>query len=209
MKLDKPQEDRLWLSALLYIAFGLTILFIVSFLLFAQSRRHDAMNAPEKPTADGIVVLTGMSDERIRQGLALLGEGYAKRALVSGVHKSANMDRILSFAEFDPAKISCCVDLDYRATNTVGNAGETAMWVRTHGYRSIIMVTSTHHIPRSLIELRRVIPNVLIHPYPVNAPGVQIQSWWRYPGTLGLLLGEYVRYLLSLFDLTGDHMVLS
>ncbi len=94
MKLDKPQEDRLWLSALFYIAFGLTILFIVSFLLFAQGRRHDAMNAPEKPTADGIVILTGMSDERIRQGLALLGEGYAKRALVSGVHKSADMDRV-------------------------------------------------------------------------------------------------------------------
>jgi uncharacterized SAM-binding protein YcdF (DUF218 family) len=209
MKLDQPREHRPWLSVLLYIALALAVLFVISFLLFAQGRRYDAINTPEKPTADGIVILTGMSDERIRQGLALLGEGYAKRALVSGVHKSADMDKILSFAEFDAEKISCCVDLDYRATNTVGNAGETAMWVRIHGYRSIIMVTSTHHIPRSLIELRRVIPNVFIHPYPVNAPGVQIQSWWRYPGTLGLLLGEYVRYLLSLFDLTGNHMVLS
>ena len=209
MKLDPPRQNKIWLSALLYIAIGLSVLFIISFLLFAQGRRYDAINTPEKPTADGIVILTGMSDERIRQGLALLGEGHAKRALVSGVHKSADMDKILSFAEFDAAKIACCVDLDYRATNTVGNAGETAMWVRVHGYRSIIMVTSTHHIPRSLIELRRVIPNVLIHPYPVNARGVEIQSWWRYPGTLTLLLGEYVRYLLSLFDLTGDHMSLS
>lgn len=209
MKLDQPREHRLWLSVLLYITLALAVLFVISFLLFAQGRRYDAINTPEKPTADGIVILTGMSDERIRQGLALLGEGYANRALVSGVHKSADMDKILSFAEFDVAKISCCVDLDYRATNTVGNAGEAAIWVRIHGYRSIIMVTSTHHIPRSLIELRRVIPNVFIHPYPVNATGVQIQSWWRYPGTLGLLLGEYVRYLLSLFDLTGNHMVLS
>ena len=79
MKLDQPREHRLWLSVLLYIALALAVLFVISFLLFAQGRRYDAINTPEKPTADGIVILTGMSDERIRQGLALLGEGYAKR----------------------------------------------------------------------------------------------------------------------------------
>lgn len=205
MRIDPPPENKIWLQTLLYLGLGLGMLFLVSFLLFAQGRRHDALTPPEKPRADGIVILTGTSDERIRQGLALLEDGHAERALVSGVHQSLDMDKILSFADFDPQKIICCVDLDYRATNTVGNAGETAMWVRIHDYRSIILVTSTHHIPRSLIELRRVIPNVLIHPYPVNAHGVRIQSWWRYPGTFGLLLGEYVRYLLSLFDLTGDY----
>jgi hypothetical protein len=51
MKLDQPQENRLWLSVLLYIALALAILFVISFLLFAQGRRYDAINTPEKPTA--------------------------------------------------------------------------------------------------------------------------------------------------------------
>jgi uncharacterized SAM-binding protein YcdF (DUF218 family) len=200
-----PEKNSTWVIIGSGLAAGLVFVFVLTFILFAEGRRDAAMTPATQQTADGVVILTGKSDERIKSGLSLLAAGKVKRALVSGVHETLNMNDVLGFATFDAELISCCVDLDYRATNTVGNAGEAAMWAEIHGYRSIILVTSTHHMPRSLIEMRRVMPHIRFIAHPVNPPGVQLQSWWRYPGTLWLLLGEYTRYLFALFDLTGNH----
>ena len=54
--------------------------------------------------------------------------------------------------------MTCCVDLDYSAINTEGNAIETKRWAHRRGIRSLIVVTSNYHMPRAMAELRASFP---------------------------------------------------
>ncbi len=206
MSLTSAKKPRGWIRGLFWLSGCVLLIYFLSFVLFAEGRRTDAKKQLRTPQADGIVVLTGSSHRRIEQGLNLMADKRGRRVLITGVHKNVTMDNIFEIPVIESAKIECCVDLDYRATNTVGNAKEAALWARVHGYRSLILVTSTQHIPRTLIEMRRAMPHIRLIAYPVNPLGIRFDAWWKYPGTFTLLLGEYTRYLLALFDLAGAHV---
>jgi len=59
-------------------------------------------------------------------------------------------------------------------------------------------VTADYHMPRSLLEFRRAMPDVEILVHPVFPDQVHRSIWWRSPGTASLLIGEYNKYLLAL-----------
>ena len=90
----------------------------------------------------------------------------------------------------------CCVDLDKRALNTKSNAFETTAWVRQQGFRSLIVVTSTYHMPRTLIELRQAMPDVELLPYPVKSPRLE-EQWWSDPRTAWVLGKEYLKFITA------------
>src|SRR5262249_6077414 len=96
-----------------------------------------------------------------------------------------------------PARAACCVDLGRSAENTIGNATETAVWVNKHGYKSLIVVTATYHMPRSLMELRVALPDTKFVPYPVFPDRVRMDEWWRDGETSGILAFEYLKFLGS------------
>src|SRR5215470_17630251 len=91
--------------------------------------------------ADGIVVLTGGAS-RISDAIELLAAGRGKRLLISGVHRTTSTAEIARIMPRYQALVSCCVDLDHSAINTVGNAVETRRWVKDRGFSSLIVVTS-------------------------------------------------------------------
>lgn len=106
----------------------------------------------EGRTTDAIVVPTGAAG-RIDRGLALLQAGQARRMLVTGVAPGVR-PRDLARAYRTPRRLfDCCVDLGADAVDTRSNAEETGRWVRTHGYRSVRLVTSDWHLPRARMEL--------------------------------------------------------
>ena len=98
----------------------------------------------------------------------------------------------------DPAKFSCCVDIDHVALETVGNAAQTARWARDHGFDELILVTNNYHIPRSLLELKRAAPKVRFIPYPVVNSDLANWSWMKRPDTARVLFAEYLKYLGAL-----------
>jgi len=158
-------------------------------------------DAPDDKT-DAIVVLTGGS-ERLAEGLRLLAAGRAAKLFVSGVGKDVELASLLQGLPPgvplpDPAERACCIALGHGADNTMGNARETAGWMASQGFRSLRLVTADYHMPRSLIEFRRAMPDVRITGHPVFPPQVMRTGWWRWPGTTGLLIGEYDKLLLSL-----------
>ena len=71
--------------------------------------------------ADGIVVLTG-GDSRVSDALALLAAGRANRLLISGVYTGTTTSDIARQVVDYNRLLACCVDLDYSAYNTLGNA---------------------------------------------------------------------------------------
>ena len=143
---------------------------------------------------DGIVALTGGA-ERITDAINLLAKGYASRLLITGVNERTTRDEIARLNPGQRVLLDCCVDLDYRARNTIGNAIETRRWVRDNHFRSVIVVTSNYHMPRTLIELDNVLPEARVVPYPVVNEQRRPDNWWRDPATLRLLVAEYTKFL--------------
>ena len=145
---------------------------------------------------DSIVVLTGGS-LRLKTGLTLLQEGRAERLYVSGVHRGVDVQQLLRNARQSPDAAECCISLGHEADDTAGNAAETSAWMAKHGYRSMRLVTAAYHMPRSLIEFRNTMPDVRIITHPVFPAKVKLDAWWRWPGTAGLIFGEYSKYLVA------------
>ena len=162
--------------------------------------------APEDTASrsDAIVVLTGGSG-RLAEGLDLLGRGLAKKLFVSGVYQGVEVDELLRISRESPQDLLCCVSLGYDATDTSGNARESAQWMKKNGFESLRVVTASYHLPRSLLEFRRAMPEVLLIPHPVFPSAVHLENWWLWPGTAKLIIGEYMKYLAScaFYLLTG------
>lgn len=147
--------------------------------------------------ADAIVVLTG-GQSRLDAAIDLLKAGKGKRLLISGVHPSAGRDQLRRAMGADHALFACCVDIDRAALDTIGNAAESAKWVQHHGYRKVIVVTNNYHMPRTLLEMERLIEGVELQPYPVVNTDLHDGRWLTKPEALRVLVTEYAKYLASL-----------
>jgi uncharacterized SAM-binding protein YcdF (DUF218 family) len=146
---------------------------------------------------DAIVVLTGGS-LRLESGIDLLREGKGRKLFVSGVNQQVDLDDLLGISGHAPDWALCCIVLGHRADNTLGNAQETAQWIRGQGFRSLRLVTAWYHMPRSLLEFDRAMPEIDIVAHPVFPDQVKQERWWAWRGTALLLVNEYVKYLGAL-----------
>jgi uncharacterized SAM-binding protein YcdF (DUF218 family) len=152
---------------------------------------------------DSIIVLTGGTG-RLEAGLQLLSEGYAKLLFISGVARGLDVQALLKLFSGNRSDFVCCIIIGYRADNTAGNAVETAKWIVENKFNSLRLVTASYHMPRSLFEFRRKMPNIKIVPHPVFPPQFKRQNWWRWPGSAQLLASEFNKYLISKIGLNRD-----
>lgn len=150
---------------------------------------------PDRET-DAIVVLTGGS-LRLETGFELLSRRLAKKLFVSGVRRGVQIEELLRVTGLTAEDMECCITLGYKAGDTGENARESASWLKANDIRSIRLVTSGYHMPRSLLEFSGTVPAVEIVPHPVFAEHVMLDEWWRRPGTAGLVMAEYNKYLLA------------
>jgi uncharacterized SAM-binding protein YcdF (DUF218 family) len=146
--------------------------------------------------ADGIVVLTGGAS-RIADAIELLAAGRGKRLLISGVHRTTTTAEIARIMPRYEGLVACCVDLDHSAVNTVGNATETRRWARARGFGSLIVVTSAYHMPRTMAELEKQMPDTLLVPFPVVTEKLRNEPWWASAPTARLILSEYAKFVVA------------
>ena len=190
-------------------ALGIVILmalvWLVGFLRFTDSIAREV--PPKEIKADAIAVLTGGA-QRLGAGFSLLREGRGAKLFVSGVNTDVRPNDLHALAvEYNTKAWAdfphCCVELGFQAQDTRGNASEIADWVDAENIESLIVVTSNYHMPRAQVELHAALPGIRIHPHPVIARTVMLGSWWKWPGSLMLLIGEYHKLLLAGFRLMG------
>jgi uncharacterized SAM-binding protein YcdF (DUF218 family) len=146
--------------------------------------------------SDGIVVLTGGAS-RIADAIELLAAGRGKRLLISGVHRTTSTTEIARINPRYQGLVACCVDLDYSAVNTVGNATETRRWARERGFTSLIVVTSAYHMPRTMAELAKQMPDTVLVPFPVVTEKLRNEPWWASAPTARLILSEYAKFVVA------------
>jgi uncharacterized SAM-binding protein YcdF (DUF218 family) len=146
--------------------------------------------------ADGIVVLTG-GTARVSDALELLAAGRGKRLLITGVNPGTTTGDIArEVVDYDRV-LACCVDLDYSAVNTLGNAVQARRWALAQRFHSLIVVTSAYHMPRALAELSHQLPDAALIPYPVVSDRLRTEPWWSNGATTRLVLSEYLKYLAA------------
>ena len=94
--------------------------------------QHFVLTLPQQPRGalqftDGIVVMTG-GQQRLNDGLKLLNDGKAEKMLISGVGEGVNRAVLVQELALDDSQaelLFCCVELDFTAGNTRGNATAT------------------------------------------------------------------------------------
>lgn len=168
------------------------LLVAAGFLVFVYSIHREPPRTAAR--ADGIVVLTG-GTARIAAGIRLLARKRADRLLISGVNVRTTAAELARRTPGHNGLFECCIDVGYKALDTIGNAAETREWVEKHQFASLIVVTSSYHMPRSLAELHRALPGVELHPYAVVPASVRADDWYTNPGTAKLLFWEYAKFV--------------
>lgn len=167
--------------------------FVIGFALFSE--RVSRMGQPsEIQPADAIVVLTG-GQARIEAALELLQQNKGERLLISGVNAATSKVALRHAFDEENKLFDCCIDVGYAAKNTVENATETNSWLRAHDYRTVILVTNNYHMARSLLELQRLDPRLIIQPYPVVNSDLSNGKWMLQQEVVRVLLAEYMKYL--------------
>ncbi len=185
---------------LLRLAAFLALIWVIGLVLFI-AELPESVEQPERHT-DAIVVPTGGS-ERLQEGMRLLIHGLAAKLFISGVNVDTKIGDLVASLPAgaerpSTALVDCCIVIGHAADSTLGNAAETAAWMKAEGFHSLRLVTADYHMPRSLLEFRRAMPDVEILIHPVFPDQVKRSTWWRSPGTASLLIGEYDKYLLAL-----------
>ncbi len=141
-------------------------------------------------TADAIIVLTG-GNNRLEYGLELLANNAADTLFVSGVGTNVGVDDILRQVPNNiRSKISAKqIIIGGKAENTIGNAQEVQEWlekpINGSEYKKIILVTSSYHMPRSVLEFSSLMPELSI----ITAPVITNDN--------ELVFSEYNKYLAS------------
>lgn len=145
-----------------------------------------------RTTTDGIVIFTG-GKTRLEVALDLFQQNKGKYLLVSGVNPDSTLPQ-----RIEKLSLSSRITLGFDALNTAGNAQETAIWAHTHHIKTIRLITSNYHMPRSLFELKSVLPDVEIIPHPVVRDSFLNPRWWFDSETLYLVIQEYNKFLFAL-----------
>ena len=157
--------------------------------------------------ADAIVVVTGGAG-RLDRAIQLLKEGKGHKLLISGVHYRNSNRTLFARFDLDDEIINCCIDLDREALNTVANATQTALWAKENNFKSLIIVTSAYHMPRTLLEMRRAAPTVEFQSDLVAGPtGQSLLSRLFNRNTVHLLSKEYFKLLASVVHGTTERLL--
>lgn len=180
-----------------WLVFGVLTIFAawaLGFVLFARYINSYEIDTSTK--TDAIIVLTG-GRNRISEGIRLLNENLADKLFISGVPENISINQIEKQAKIK-ADDENKIELGRKAKNTIENAIETEEWIKKNDIKSIRLVTSSYHIPRSLQEFIIYVTmenNLEVVLNPIYSPNVNLK-WWKSWGTFRLLMMEYNKFLI-------------
>ncbi len=176
----------------LLVVLGLAL---ASFQKFVLTLPNDETKLPAP--IDGLVVATG-GQLRIQKGVELLAGGKADRMLISGVGKGITKELLkenLAISNHQAHFFDCCVEIEFTATDTNGNAQATFEWMKKYELDDILLVSANYHLPRAEIIFKQYLPENSLYFQAVNPPDLKLSAWYSNWQTTRLLLKEYLKYI--------------
>ena len=180
----------------------LAVYLVLAIVSFIGGLQHFVLTLPQTPQGklqftDGIVVMTG-GQQRLDDGLRLLTAQKGGKMLISGVGEGVNRAVLVQELDLDDHKaelLFCCVELDFEAGNTRGNAIAARSWALDHDMHSLRLFTASYHMPRALLVFAREMPEFDLYQWPVVPADLNLSGWWRDRAMMRLLTREYAKYL--------------
>ncbi len=192
----------------------LAIFWIGGFFFFIHSIPLDAEDKVSK--TDAIVVWTGWNC-RVSTGIDLLAQGISDKLFISGIrggypHLTFDKCKLhASNSSFEAAtlqqemvRLRPKITLGVSALSTIGNAMETAKWAEASGVKSVRLVTTGIHLPRSLMEFQRYMPDIRVIPHPVPLEHFDHRDWYNSLDVFKICAREYTKYALFLLGIRPE-----
>ena len=165
------------------------ILYFMSFINFLFNVDKNFM---VKNNINNIVVLTG-NVGRLAVGLDLMDNNINSRMLITGVAKGVKYSDIIKNRDSKKDRI----DLGYNAQSTLGNALETALWVKERNINDIILITDNWHMPRTLLLFKASMPNREIVPYALKTVNFEFKEYLQFYNRTFFIYEEHMKYIIS------------
>ena len=145
-----------------------------------------------------VVVATGGSN-RILKGINLIEDNIERKMLITGVGKGISKIEIAKAINANQKQsniLNCCVDLDLTAINTQGNAMEASEWLKKNDSKNSFLVTANYHMPRLILEFKRVNPRINLNIIPVK-PDLDPINKMYLPNNFILISKEYLKFVIT------------
>jgi uncharacterized SAM-binding protein YcdF (DUF218 family) len=161
----------------------------------------DKNNKNNKNNINNIVVLTGNAG-RLAVGLDLMDNNINSRMLINninsrmlitGVAKGVKYSDIIKNRDSKKDRI----DLGYNAQSTLGNALETALWIKERNINDIILITDNWHMPRTLLLFKASMPNREIVPYALKTVNFEFKEYLQFYNRTFFIYEEHMKYIIS------------
>jgi uncharacterized SAM-binding protein YcdF (DUF218 family) len=179
-----------------------TVAPIIGMTSYYRFKQQMLVTYDDTAQADVVIALTG-GRGRLDAAVKLLKEGRADNLFVSGVNREVDIEQLAeSIVDLTPA-LRKKIQLGYGAANTFGNSREVLYMVRSKGLlrgqpiKAIIVVTNFYHMPRAMLELAAVVPEVTLYPYPVFPRDFDEKIWFKSYSNVKLALSEWMKYYIT------------
>ena len=175
---------------LLMSVISISLLWFGGFLVFSQyiKKTQDSLLK-----TDAIVVLTG-GKNRIAEALKLFNNDMAEILIISGVSDKVSLKELQKENKTILTRNKGQIIIGREATNTNQNAIEVSDAIRRNNVKSIRLVTSYYHMPRSKAEILAHNPDVNIVIHPVYSQNVS-SKWWKKWNSFKLIASEFNKFI--------------
>ncbi len=148
-----------------------------------------------------VAVLTG-GQGRLKEALSDFSEGRGQYLLISGVAENASLDDILkaNAVELSSKELRQRIIIDTHSLSTVDNVRFIVGLLQREQLRSVRLITSNYHMPRTLKlfqkERNRVMgatAEISVDSVGVESPNFPSASWWTNLTSWQILFSEYFK----------------
>ncbi len=176
--------------------------FVWDLARFSKDLFEAPLAGPEMGSVDLIAVLTG-GQGRLREAVQLLLNKRGKELFISGTGSpNITAQDILAAngLRHYPAWVLEHIRLDPASQTTRDNVRQVRALISERAVRSVLLVTSNYHMPRTLRLFRQELASapaleVDLRPYPVESPNFAPAHWFKSFAGWQILLSEYFKTL--------------
>ena len=183
------------IKSLFKILLFMVLIFFIGFGIFLFEIPNKPNKSKEK--TDAVIVLTGGLN-RIDTGFRILNDNHSQKLFISGVYNETNLKELF-VAHHEQIKDLLLekkrIEIGKEARSTRENAEETNKWIKKNNIKTLRLVTSNYHMPRSKFEFKRLLPNTKIITHPVFTVNFQKQKILQHKMTFKLALKEYIKFI--------------
>jgi len=199
---------------LLFVLFCLFVLYLVRYPILRFAGNFWVVSDPPEH-ADAIVVLSddNYDADRAARAAELYKAGWAPRIVASGryLRPYAGIAELMERDLTDRGvPKSAVVRLAHRATDTREEAAALAPFLAQHGWKKILLVTSTYHTRRSRFIFERSLPAGFdLRVIAAHDVEYDPDSWWRTRQGLKIFLHESLGMAAAIWEMRHSEVQLS